>query len=324
VRNPQKHRKAATLLELIIIILVIGILASLGILAAQQARDSARALNCMSNLKQIGLAMINYESTYRCFPSPGGLATKNEMRPKQFSVHSKILNFLEGQNVYDSINFSVKHQDPFLFEEISHVNTTVQYTSIAVFLCPSDRKMHPSPGTNYRFNIGTERWVVPNTNANCGPLGGYRSLSTTASLRDGLTNTALCSEKVKSNDSTSKANLRSDLPIGRPLTIVEAYNLCRDSDMANAEWVGQTGLSWITSSLGQTLYNHIIEPNSEFNDCGKRTNPLIGLIGARSNHASTSNTLMVDGSARSIRSGLNINVWRSLGTASGGELDQSY
>src|SRR5688500_8688960 len=86
------NRQGFTLIELLVVIAVVGILAALLMPAVQQAREAARRTQCKNHLKQLGLALHNYESSHTVFP---GLGTGSNL----ISVHTAILPFLEQENL---------------------------------------------------------------------------------------------------------------------------------------------------------------------------------------------------------------------------------
>jgi len=93
------RRRGFTLVELLVVIAIIGVLVALLLPAVQAAREAARRMKCQNNLKQIGLALHNYNDTFNIFP-PGGVST-NETGWLVF-----ILPFIEQKNLYDQFNFN--------------------------------------------------------------------------------------------------------------------------------------------------------------------------------------------------------------------------
>jgi prepilin-type N-terminal cleavage/methylation domain-containing protein len=96
--NCQRQR-GFTLVELLVVIAIIGILVGLLLPAVQAAREAARRMQCSNNLKQWGLALHNYESTFKTFP-PSGIDSNS------MSWVVLTLPFVEQKNLYDNFNFT--------------------------------------------------------------------------------------------------------------------------------------------------------------------------------------------------------------------------
>src|SRR2546425_5598624 len=99
MKMQKKDSRGFTLIELLVVIAIIAVLVSLLLPAVQQAREAARRSQCKNNLKQFGLAMHNYLSSYSVFPLCGS-STVNAM-----SVHAFLLPNLDQGPLYNQINF---------------------------------------------------------------------------------------------------------------------------------------------------------------------------------------------------------------------------
>src|SRR5574338_477374 len=110
-------RRAFTLIELLVVIAIIGVLIALLLPAVQAAREAARRASCLNNLKQIGLAMHNYQDAVGAFP-PGYLSLTVNDQPNGaelgpgWSWGAFILPQMEQAAVYNAINFSLPIAHP--------------------------------------------------------------------------------------------------------------------------------------------------------------------------------------------------------------------
>jgi prepilin-type N-terminal cleavage/methylation domain-containing protein len=109
LQNQQQsahRRQAFTLVELLVVIAIIGILVSLLLPAVQTAREAARRMQCSNNLKQVSLALLNFESVHGEFP-PGGVTSST--KDYGHSWWMATLPNLEQQNIYDKFDFKSQH-----------------------------------------------------------------------------------------------------------------------------------------------------------------------------------------------------------------------
>ena len=142
----SRSRRGFTLIELLVVIAIIAVLIALLLPAVQMAREAARRTQCRNNLKQIGLALHNYESTYRIFPgAPTGFtrATPGGVLKiwGRHTIHTAILPYLEQEGLYGAVNFSTSTSNAAASAnrfDTDPTNVTMRIIRLEAFLCPSD------------------------------------------------------------------------------------------------------------------------------------------------------------------------------------------
>src|SRR5438270_9350676 len=128
------RRLAFTLVELLVVIAIIGVLVALLLPAVQAAREAARRSQCTNNLRQIGLAIHNYESTFARLPTAGQGTDFSTSPPSttfdQQSLFTTILAYLEQGNTFQRFDLSVLYN-----ASTQNINASKQ--GISSFVCPT-------------------------------------------------------------------------------------------------------------------------------------------------------------------------------------------
>ena len=181
-----------SLVELLVAIGIIGVLVSLLLPAVQAAREATRRIQCQNNLKQIGLAIQNYESAYRTMP-PGCLQWRpfrGDPKLKNFAWSALILPNMEETNLHRLIDFNYAFDHP--------ANQNAGRTSIPTYQCPSVPFRITQRGRTDYGGLYGQRITVQSETDN-GVLIYNRPIRY-REVRDGLTNTMIVSEDTGGSD----------------------------------------------------------------------------------------------------------------------------
>ena len=165
------HRNGFTLVELLVVIAIIGILVALLLPAVQAAREAARRSQCQANMKNVALAVLNYESTFQELPAAishegtiGNLAV-NTTYNSTWLIDT--LPYLEEQALYDTFDFSQRITTGLLSNTgaSNYPNIVARGTEIPILKCPSDENNQ----TKFQSNALGDNWARGNYAANAGP-----------------------------------------------------------------------------------------------------------------------------------------------------------
>ena len=328
---PRTKPRGFTLIELLVVIAIIGVLIALLLPAVQSAREAARRLQCANNLKQVGIALQAYHAAAGSFPV-GFLYPTTPAPPwtsslqYRWSAFAQMMPYLEQSNLAHALNFDLplasRPATASPFWPAYPANTTATATRVALFLCPSDGAPAPlmdSGPTNYAFCTGDGLPGGDATNANgTFILGPAISI---AAITDGTGSTVAASEQLLGVAGPYSQTSPTPIPsrLGRSFARVSTGPLTDVAcAAAGAGWLFNKGAGWWDGNYLNTLYNHHATPNSGTPDCITYHNP--GWKSARSLHPEGINALFGDGHVGFVKDGVDLGVWRGLGTRGGGEV----
>ena len=332
------RRRGFTLIELLVVIAIIAVLIALLLPAVQSAREAARRSQCVNNLKQIGLAVHNYESTVGGLPWGHGYFGWND-----WAGVVLMLPYLEQAPLYNAINFA---NTGGASRPGYAVNTTIQRVTLNVLICPSDldRITNGYGHVNYCGNAGNDpNCFFGNKGERGAPNGVFFSVASSGigtigfrDITDGLSQTAGYSEKVKgqtiggrtdsnildNSNPTSSVSLVASPGKGADTTPNTYYQTCL---LQSPKIVGNLagggiglGAYWFDGHPECGMYNHIMPPNKW--SCSDGNVNDIGAFTAGSRHSGGVNMMMMDGSVRFVKESVSAVTWWALGSRAGGEV----
>ncbi len=352
-QNSSQKVRGFTLIELLVVIAIIAILIALLLPAVQQAREAARRSACKNNLKQLGLAMHNYHETHSIFPranferedaSAYGYGNYSYLA---YSAQTMLLPFMDQAPLYNLFNFSLAPNQSS--------NDTTKRAVIPAFLCPSDVRSivngsgyGAGPGNSYAVCAGPSiYWFgsAPSTNTTPTNLQhqvgmfNYRKAVKMRDVLDGTSNVIAAGE-IMMGDGDNSASLIGEgdtiRGVGRGSTANSfpalsdlktwgaACLAVKSSLPASTAPRGDTGSNWVYGNSGLTVFNTLINPNSEYPNCVScvtcGTNDSPGLFPARSRHVGGAHILMGDGATRFISENVDNATWQNLGAISDGNV----
>ena len=338
-RHAAKKRKQAgfTLIELLVVIAIIGILLALTLPAVQMVREAARRTSCKNNMRQLGLALHNYESARKQFPpgyayslgsdyaSQTGYPVSSGLTDANYLGHgwgAFILPFVEQQNLSNLVDDQLPVFDP--------ANQVARETEVTVFLCPSDPFSQGNFVVRDETSNPVEQYAAASYCANWGPASGV--LETPGNTGDDINLDATPDQSTGPFYRNSKTRFR-DITDGTSSTLAigERHNgpivdsagnpigVAPHSNFENAWFAAVRDIDSPDDDHG-----HMVLFDTEF----PPNNPPISGVGAdrgvAAPHSGLAQFVFMDGSVHTISETIDSIVYRSLSSIRGGEIIGEY
>jgi prepilin-type N-terminal cleavage/methylation domain-containing protein len=326
---PRGRLAGFTLVELLVVIAIIGVLVALLLPAIQAAREAARRSQCQNNLKQLSMAMLNYEGSQKVFP-PSVLPSIGG-----WSAQARVLPFLEETNLYHGIDFSLSYS-----AQVTDAGKAVKLQKIKVLTCPTEQNDKPKLAAsgevdnwyiNYAVNVGV--WLVWNPATQTGGDGAFfpNSRLTSGRFTDGLSNTICLAEVKAFTPGLQTPKLATAAMPTSP------GDVCGLGGTQKAEY---THTEWTDGKLKESGFTATFTPNTNVpctisgapadidwvnaNETANATDPPVyAAVTSRSFHSGVVNSAFMDGSVHGISDGVDLAVWQALATRAGGEPAQT-
>jgi prepilin-type N-terminal cleavage/methylation domain-containing protein len=338
---PAPGRTGFSLVELLVVIAIIAVLVGLLLPAVQSAREAARRTACQSNLRQLGLAIHNYENVKQYFPPYTDIrrsAGSDGVAKQPWSGQALILPYLEGDTVYKLIDFTKGYHTPENRALLPPWG--VAATRVDILMCPSEPKNTARLNAttrepehyplNYAFSVGRYLLYDPVTKADGGAAFAPSSKFRAGMISDGLSKTLAMSEVKAFNPRYHNAAAPGS-PQDIPLTPEQVTQ-----KISGGEWSATNGhTEWVCGRAIHNGFTTLFTPNTviphtrsdgsfDISVCSTRegnstTLPTYAVIPSRSHHPGSVNSLLMDGSVHQVSGEIDTLVWQALGSRAGGE-----
>lgn len=329
---PSIRERGFTLIEGLVVVLVVGLLIALILPAVQSSREASRRAECGNRLRQIGLALNAHHAVHQAYPAaivPNGRIAGKPAALAPVSAHALLLGHLEQVELSRQLETGLGRTGPPFPAAAHPKNRTARSTTLAVFLCPSDRGAAEAgaPGNSYRACNGPypHEFEGAPGHGGGGAFPGFRATAS-AEFTDGLGATVGFSERSRGSGNPRSFDRKRDYWLTLLSNTMihysndEILNICAFMTDQPSLFSWRPGSWWIEGNYPHTSYNHVAPPNWTGPDCSADGEGMAGgVMTARGNHPGGVNVLVMDGSVRFVTNSIALAVWRALATRAGGE-----